>query len=317
MPVTKRNRFRKIFLWLTLVVLLLLNGIAAVHAYKFTHFSEGEEGSSQTAALPVPKKVELLLTGVNQPKPKAKRLPKMPFTTIRLQSNKALECWLLQTDSAKGTVALFHGYGSEKSGLLKNAEAFLAMGYNALLVDFMGSGGSEGVQTTIGFKEAEQVKTVFEFLQQQEAQQIHLFGSSIGAVAIMKAVADFQLQPTSVILECPFGTFYETVSARFAMFGVPSFPMAHLLLFWGSVLNGYWAYSHNPDEYATDITCPALLLYGAKDPKVSPAETDRIFANLAGPKQLKTFPLAAHENYLLNYKHEWMDAVQNFLVELQ
>jgi hypothetical protein len=137
------------FLWFTLFVLLLLNGIAFMHAYRFTHFIDKPiERTSEL--LSTTDKVKLLFIGINNPKPKAKQVPKKPYKVISIHSNKKLECWLLEAKESKGTVALFHGYGGEKASMLDKAEAFLAMGYNTLLVDFMGAGGSDGVQTTIG-----------------------------------------------------------------------------------------------------------------------------------------------------------------------
>ena len=106
---------------------------------------------------------------------------------------------------------------------------------------------------------------------------------------------------------------YQTVCARFRSMNVPSFPMAGLLVFWGGVENGFWAFGHNPTEYAKNITCPALLLYGAQDEKVSKEETDAIFANLNGRKELKIYQEAGHENYLSKYKNEWTQDVGNFL----
>jgi alpha-beta hydrolase superfamily lysophospholipase len=308
----KQRRYIKGVLWFLLVVFILLNGIAYMHAYRFTHFIDKpiQKTSEQLSSTD---KLKLLFTGVSNPKPKAKEVPKQPYEVITIQSNKRLECWLLRAKEPKGTVALFHGYGGQKASILDKAEAFLQMGYNTLLVDFMGSGGSEGVQTTIGYKEAQEVKDCFKYLKQQGYANIHLFGTSMGAVAIMRAMAEYKLQPTSLILECPFGTMYQTVEARFKMFQVPAFPMAGLLMFWGGVQNGFWAFSHNPVDYAKAIKCPTLLLYGLKDPKVSKEEIEAIYANIEAKKQLVFFPLAGHENYLLKYKQEWITTIKPFL----
>lgn len=161
---------------------------------------------------------------------------------MKLQSNKEIECWSIKTSNSKGTIILFHGYGSEKSSLLNKSDEFLKLGYNTLLVDFMGSGGSEGNQTTIGFKEAEEVKTAFEYVEKQGEKSIYLFGNSLGAVAIMKAMSDFNLDAKGIILECPFGSMYKTTCARFSNMNVPSFPMAGLLVFWGGIQNGFWGF---------------------------------------------------------------------------
>lgn len=197
--------------------------------------------------------------------------------------------------------------------MLDKAEEFLKMNFNVLLVDFMGAGGSEGNQTTIGFKEAEEVKDCFEYIQKKGEKNIHLFGTSMGAVAIMKAINDYSLQPKSIMIECPFGTMYEAVCARFKLVKVPTFPMAGMLMFWGGLQNGFWAFSHNPVDYAQNVSCPTLLLFGEKDNRVSLEEIDTIFANLKGPKKLVTYPLAGHEIYLKKDKEQWVSDIKGFL----
>lgn len=292
-----------------------MNVVAFFHAYKFTHFSTAaSEKTKSPEKLSVFARIKTLITGVNNPRPVNKPVDSSyRIDVITLQSNKKIECWYIQSrhtiDSAKGTVAIFHGYSGEKSSMMDKAEEFLKLGYNTLLVDFMGSGGSEGNQTTLGYKEAEQVKTVFEYLQQKGEQQIYLFGTSMGAAAILKSIHDYQIKPKAIILECPFGSMYETTCARFRNMNAPVFPMAGFLVFWGGVQNGFWAFEHKPTKYAKSVQCPTLLLYGEKDKNVSRSETDAIFGNLNGKKQLKTYAEARHENYLLKYKREWIQDI--------
>ena len=176
----------------------------------------------------------------------------------------------------------------------------------------MGSGGSEGNRATLGFMESEQVKRVYDYLTGKGEKKIILFGTSMGAVAILKSIADFNLQPSGIILECPFGSMYKTTAARFRLMKAPVFPMAGLLVFWGGVQNGFWAFGHNPTEYALAVKCPVLLLYGAKDLNVSREEIDDMYENFKGQKSLKIFPDAGHENYLLKYSDEWRSYVQSF-----
>jgi alpha-beta hydrolase superfamily lysophospholipase len=283
-----------------------------MHAYKFTHFTNSSVDRTSNH-LSLAEKLKTVLTGVNNPRPVNKKKPARAYQTIKIKSNKDLEAWLIKVDSAKGTVILFHGYGGEKSSMLDKAEQFLAIGYNTMLVDFMGSGGSEGNATTIGFKEAQEVIDCYDYFVKNSFHNISLFGTSMGSVAVMKAIKDYDLRPKSIIVECPFGSMYKTVCKRFQMQGIPSFPMAGLLVFWGGVENNFWAFSHNPEQYAKSIHCSTLLMYGEKDKKVSSEEISSIFKNLQGNKRLVTYPLAGHENYLSLYKEKWTSDVKTFL----
>lgn len=309
----KRKKILKKIGWSLLVIFLLMNVVAYFHAYKFTHFANTSEAKTKSNGLSFGGKLKALFFGITNPRPENKTKPGRPYETVVLQSNKKIECWYIATDSSKGTVLLFHGYGGEKSSMLRKADEFLNLGYNTFLVDFMGSGGSEGNQTTIGFKEAREVKTYYDYISAKGEKNIYLFGTSLGAAAILKSINDYSLPVAGIIIECPFGSLYKTTCARFNSMGVPSFPMANLLVFWGGVQNGFWGFSYKPEEYAKKVTCPALLLYGEKDEKVSRGEIDIIYENLHGKKHLKTFPLAGHEEYLVKYKDEWIAEIKTFL----
>jgi pimeloyl-ACP methyl ester carboxylesterase len=310
---TRKKKLKKIG-WGLLITFILLNIVAYFHAYQFTHFGDNSlVRTKDPKELTLIRRIKSLTFGINNPRPTNGQLPDEPYETIHLKSNKMIECWLIKAHNAKGTVVLFHGFAGEKSSLLDKSLIFEQMGYNTMLVDFMGSGGSEGNQTTIGFFEAEEVKTCFDYLQAHGEKKIYLWGTSMGAVAIMKAISDYGIQPTGIMIECPFGSMYETVCARFRLMHAPTFPMAGLLVFWGGLQNNFWAFGHNPVYYAKKISCPTLLMYGELDDKVSSTETDQIYANLQGKKELKVYPLAGHENYLNKYEHAWKRDVADFL----
>lgn len=311
----KNKKWLKPSLWILTAIFVLMNLIAAFHANKFTHFSDSNiEKTNDPKKLSSTQKIKTLIFGVSNPRPENTIVPAGTFETIKLKSTKEIECWSIKTEKANGTVILFHGYGGNKSSMLDKSDIFNRLGYNTFLVDFMGSGGSEGNQTTIGFLEAEQVKTCFDYLKAKGEQNLYLFGTSMGSVAAMKAISDYNIKPNGIIIECPFGSMYKTVCARFKAMSAPKFPMVGLLVFWGGIQNGFWAFGHNPIEYAKKINCPTLLLYGAMDEKVSREEIDQIFNNLPGVKMLKIYQDAGHENYLTKYKADWTQDIQAFLI---
>lgn len=313
----KTNSFLRRILYFLLIIFILMNVMAALHAYKFTHFdvSAGVK-TKDPVKLSFTEKLKAVLLGVSNPRPQNITKPKVAFQTIRVKTNKEIECWLIKARNPKGTVILCHGYSAAKSSTLEKAEIFLSLGYNTMLIDFMGSGGSEGNQTTIGFYEAQEVKSAFDYLKNKGEKNIVLFGTSMGAAAIMKCQNDYNMNAEALILECPFGSMLQTVQARFKNMHLPAFPMANLLVFWGGVENNFNAFDHNPVDYALGIKCPVLLLYGQRDDKVSPAETNAIYRNLSNIKDLKMFPLAGHEDYLSLYRKAWTTDVSSFLSAL-
>ena len=315
----------------------LVNAVAFFHAWRFTHFAN-EPGlhSPNPEQLSPGQKLWLLLTGIRNPKPQNGPKPAFPVETVTIQSpNGPLEGWYATPDSgqARGTVALFHGYTSSKSHLTHEAGYFRRLGYNVLLVDQAGNGNSAGFRTTVGYREAEDVAAAFHWLKDSATQSpgfpghrsgaggeaggpagvVILYGISMGAVAIMRAEAELGVRPSANILECPYGNMRQTAYNRFASMRVPSFPLADLLVFWGGVQNGFWAFGLDAERYARQIPTPTLLLWGTADPRVTRAETDAIFAHLAGPKARHDFAGVGHEPYWKRYGTDWEQQLRAFL----
>lgn len=300
--------------WLLLFLFVIINLVAYNHAYRFTHFSTSEEErTADPKSLSLPQKLQVLFLGISNPKPAHKSVPAVPYETVSVVSDVTLEAWRIPSAPSRGTIILFHGYSGEKSSLIGRAMEFRKLGYTTFLVDFIGSGGSEGSKTTIGFHESREVRDVFEAVRQSGEKNIHLFGTSMGAAAILKAMNDYSLDVSSLILECPFGSLYKTVGARFRMMGVPEHPLSAILTFWGGMQHSYWAFGHNPSEYASSVDVPVLLLFGEKDDRVSMEETRAIYSNLKGEKTLKIYPEEGHNFYTPENEKQWAQDVKSFL----
>jgi uncharacterized protein len=308
-----RRLFKKILVFCA-IIFVMMNGVAAFHAYRFSHFSGARVLKTHNPdQLNFFTKIGVLLKGVDNPRPLNDSLPKLKYEEIKLKGHDGhLSCWLIPKKNAKGTVILFHGYASNKSTLIPPAAIFDSSGYQTVLVDFMGCGASEGNRTTVGYYEAEDVLAAYKYFSAKDSN-IVLFGSSMGASAIMRAVSVYHIRPAKVILECPFGSMMYAVKNRFKLMGVPSFPMAYLLVFWGGVENGYPAFFMDCVSYAKDLKMPVLLMRGKEDKYVSEEETLSIYQNLPGPKTKFEFNRTGHESYCLKDHNEWVTEIEKFL----
>ncbi len=280
-----------------LIAFALFNVVCFMHAYKFTHFtSEEVTRTDDPKQLSISKKIITLLTGIDNPRPKNKTIPNTTYESISIDSDVKLGCWKIPVVDSKGTVILFHGYAGEKSSLIERSYYFNELGYSTLLVDFKGSGNSEGNSTSIGYHESDEVKSCYDYVRASGEQNIVLFGTSMGSVAILKCLSEYKINPAAVVLECPFGSLYTTTCARFRNMHVPTFPAAGILLFWGGVQNQFWPFAHNPSAYAKEIKCPTILLYGSHDDRVSLDEITEINDNLKGEKMLKIYSDRGHND---------------------
>jgi alpha-beta hydrolase superfamily lysophospholipase len=242
----------------------------------------------------------------------------IPHETIHLATTDGinLEAWYATKNDSlhKGTVILFHGHGSSKCAIIKEAEAFYSFGYDILMVDFRNHGNSEGNTTTIGYVESKDVKAAYNYVQSKGEKRIVLYGISMGAATIMKSISDYNLKPVKVILEMPFGSLYDAVKGRMRTFHLPEQPFSALLTFWGGTEQRFWAFNFEPWEYATKINCPVLLQWGINDPRVTEAETNHIFKNLAShQKEFIKYIQCGHESLCKKENVKWVKTVSDFL----
>lgn len=310
--------------WVGIAILVgfaALNGAAYRQARAFTHFA-GPGHRTRAQFLSFGERVEVLVTGVEVPRPENRQTPRdlgLPYERHVFSGGRgvSLEAWLVPRVDARGTVVLFHGHAASKDSQLREATAFHDMGLNAFLVDFYGSGGSGGNETSIGFYEALDVSKAFAYARDLPGSgPVVLYGASMGAAAVLKSVADDKLEPAALILECPFDTLIRTVRHRFTSRGIPSFPLADLLVFWGGVQEGFNGFQYRPAESASHIERPTLLMNGDRDPWVRPEEARAIFGALKGPKTLRFFAGVGHDSCLRGQADDWKTTVAEFLAQL-
>jgi alpha-beta hydrolase superfamily lysophospholipase len=318
----KKRRWRSLARWIGWVVFvqfLLFNISAALYADKFTRFHSPEENGSEREHLPAGNvfvKTWRLFSGNRYYKVPYTESSSIPFVTVRLFTKEKIpvEAWLKRPDSSRGTVILFHGLMGNKSSLLYPANEFLNSGYTVMLVDVRGHGNSGGQTTTVGFRETEEVKLAYDYMREQGEKTIFLWGLSMGAVEIIKAMADYDIRPSGLILEMPFGSLQAHVRGRMRTKGFPEQPFAFFITCWIGIERGFNALGFRLDKYAKKINCPVLLQYGSKDQLVNRDEVDDIYNAITSPqKKLVIYEDAYHESLLQKDPVTWRREVDDFL----
>lgn len=300
-----------------LTLFLLLNVIVAFHAYKFTHFYDNNQTAKKSDLLSGWEGTEAILFGVNYFKAKVINKPGYPYQTFYTKTSDgiSLEGWYMPKDSAKGTVILFHGHGGSRGNIVTEADTFHSLGYNVCMTDFRAHGNSSGNTCTIGYYESADVKAIYDYVVSKGEKNIILYGISLGAATITKAMTDYkEIEPSKVILEMPFASLEDAVKGKLRTMHLPSQPLTALLIFWGGVEQGFWTYRHTPAEFAKNIHVPVLLQWGKNDIRVTEPETENLFKNLPSKqKQLVVYNESGHESLLNNEPKKWRNEVKSFL----
>jgi len=300
-----------------LAQLILINISAAFHAYKFTHYYDDDKTRNQQPSQGKPLlRTWRLMTGKKLARSPIQYYPIIPYDTILLTTanGKKLEAWYIKADSSKGTVILFHGLSSNKGNVLGEALEFNSFGYNTMLVDIRAHGNSEGIVNSIGYNESEEVKLAYDHVSKKGEKNIVLWGMSLGAVIITKAIWQYDLRPQKIILEMPFDRLQDHIRARARISGFPGEPFGVFVTFWTGLEQGYWGYGHKTSRYVKSINCPVLLQWGTTDEYVMKEETERIFASISSPKKkLEIYDGVGHGPLKSGNQLQWDKTVTEFL----
>ncbi len=302
--------------WVLLAQFILINISAALYADKLTRYYSSVPEDYTNSNGNIFTKSWKLFTGPRYARPVVSAVPVFPYDTVLLTTRKGIriDAWYAAADSvAKGTVIFFHGIAVTRASLLDEVNEFRYQGMNVMMVDFRGHGNSGGNTTTIAVRESEEVKLAYEYVKARGEKNIFLYGSSMGAVAITKAMADYGLQPAGVILDAPFLSLQSYLKARARMLGFPGQPFAFFTSFWIGVEKGFNGFKHQTTRYVKNIACPVLLQWGSLDEYVLPEEIQSIYeATAASQKKLVIYEGALHESLLRQNPAQWREEVEAF-----
>lgn len=113
--------------------------------------------------------------------------------TFATADGLTLSGWFWPERNADRTVVICHGAGANKGNFIDYLSLFHGNGYNALIFDFRAHGDSDGHTSTFGLREAADVRAAVDWLKRDRplhARRVFGIGSSMGAMALVRAAAD-------------------------------------------------------------------------------------------------------------------------------
>jgi alpha-beta hydrolase superfamily lysophospholipase len=307
------------FFTLFVIGILLVNGAAYLAARSMTHYVENAGRPHFHVPMTAWDKTRFFLGTLALPRPENHSTPsdrRLEYETLHFPGahHLQIEAWRIPGKEGQPVVLLFPGYCGCKDSLLSYAREFHGLGYETWLVDFHGTGGSQGNTTTIGWEEADDVAAAGREAARLRpgAPQLY-FGTSLGAAAVLRAEHLRTINAAGLILESPYDRLITTVGHRFSALGIPAFPLANLLVFWGGEQLGFNGFAMNPVDYARDVRCPTLLFEGEKDFRVGVPNSRAIAKALGSHGTFELVVGQGHAFYLNRVPDEWRQSVHTFL----
>lgn len=126
--------------------------------------------------------------------PAARNVREIPVSDIsfyNLRGNR-ISGWLAVRASQAPVIILAHGTPGNRVDMLQRAAFLFQHGYNVLLFDFQSYGHSQGIMSTLGMVEFEDILAAISFLRVHRGtvgSQIGVLGLSMGATAAVLAAA--------------------------------------------------------------------------------------------------------------------------------
>ncbi len=242
--------------------------------------------------------------------------PASPYQTVEFTTPDGLRLrgWYIPPRN-QAVIVFVHGMGGNRSAFLEEADYLTALGYGALLFDLRNHGESEGELTSLGALETRDVSAAVAFARQTAGPDsaVAVFGHSMGAAAVLLAAPTLDVQ--AVIAASAYTSMEDNLdfSVR-ALTGLPAFPFAPLVAFFGQIESGLDIRQVRPiDTIAQVSPRPLLLIHGALDATIPVENAYQLYEAARSPKQLYILPTAGHGGFSAADPDRYLQTLQDFL----
>ncbi|MBI4343811.1 MAG: alpha/beta fold hydrolase [Candidatus Omnitrophica bacterium] len=229
-------------------------------------------------------------------------LPKLPLqrspSEVGLESDTvrfpaadglALEGWRVPAaDPEAPWLILCHGLGANRADLLEVAADLHTQGFNLLLFDFRGHGGSAGRATSFGWTEQMDLQGALAYLGAQPeipARLYGVYGSSMGGVVGL-LVAGEDERIGAIATDSTYADLDESLRRHLRLLYpiLPAVPFAWYILWTYRLRFGLWPRQVSPRQAAAKLGGrPLLAIQGELDVRL-PADAAQILAKAAGAR---------------------------------
>ena len=195
---------------------------------------------------------------------------------FRSTDGLVLSAWWVERKGSSRAAVLVHGWVGDRSDLhvLETALVYERAGYNVLMLDLRGHGGSGGERVTLGYREARDVRGALSWLEQRgfDPEEVVLHGWSMGGAAVLRAAPGTGV--AAVVEESAYADLPPLLRERIPdVSGLPAFFNPGIFLM-GRLFLGIDPWAVRPEEQAKQLFregVPFMIVH-SRDDEVVPFE---------------------------------------------
>lgn len=233
---------------------------------------------------------------------KDKKLPNTNYEEIEFESGIGkVRGWVIHSGEARGCFLLVHGWGSNKSDMLRYVDTLVTRGYDVVLIDVAGHGESERIQKQVSIESfVQSITSSIDYVLRRPdiaSHSIYLLGHSMGGVAA-SIVNSTDLRIQAIITDS-MPTSLKSIAASMAeKVKIPYFPFGWLLVSWFLLRGDVFLKARREWELETVLNnhkSPALAFHSTEDKKVS-ASNVNVLLKHSNFKRVVTVSTSGHHN---------------------
>jgi fermentation-respiration switch protein FrsA (DUF1100 family) len=244
-----------------------------------------------------------------------------PKEEVRIRSPFDYELFAVYhpLDGAQRTIVLTHGITWSLYGMVLYAVLFRKRGFNVLLYDIRNHGRSGGQNTSFGFYEKQDLKTVVDwaFSRLGKDGMVGTAGLSLGAATTLQHAA-IDSRITFAIADCSFSDLRGLLAYRMRQdYHLPPFPLLNLANFFVRLMAGWTFEQVSPIGAISQVETPIFFSHGQFDRYILPQmSVDLYNAKTHGLRSIYLAPNAGHAEALWKNQAEYDQRLEDFLDEV-
>lgn len=212
---------------------------------------------------------------------------------IETADGERVIAWQANAEPGRPTILYFHGNAGALEARNERIRKYMARGLGVFMMTYRGFGGSSGKPSEAAIVDDAMLAYDMVVASGVDPYDVVVYGESLGSGVAVQVAAEKTVG--GLVLDAPYTSMVDLAALHY-----PHIP-------------GRWFMT---DRYETrrhiaGVSAPLLVLHGERD-NVVPVEMGReIYALAPGPKTLKTFPAAGHDDHYKFGSYEalymWLD----------